>query len=320
MKFLTTILWPLRVWQIFGIVPFGLKREKLLPNRNSSLHYYAMASLAVHIAVFIHGMVAVNSYRITTERSTAFFNEVFTMCLMRFVACVIVAEAIFYRSSQIDTLELINQIDFNIEYKLRLAIDYKKNTFRNNLCAALWISIFLICDVSIFVTAHMKINSQAEKYWLFYSFPFLICTLQYQRLVYYVHLLRHRYDLLNDFLLNISSIQEKYQNDEGATETKTKRVFIEPLITTTQLRDFRNIYQQLYDASILVNDMFWWSLPLCILIDFHKMLVNSYSIFAYLLTPSPSDDAIVSIFWGVCNVAQLLLLSHACHSTSIKVI
>lgn len=317
MKFLATILLQFRLWQIFSLVPFGLIGEKLYLNRASNLHYFSMASLAVHVAALLHGLIFQDLYMPDVGESySQYYNEIMTLSLMRLIACVIVLEAILDRRPQITVLEMINQIDLNLEFKLRIKINYKRQQFHYNIGTLLWLLVFGISVVAIFVYAHVKGQEKFMMFWLFYSLPFIICGLQYQRLSYYATLLRQRYQLLNGFLLNICSIQEAHRIE---SDMKLKHTTFDRLITTIQVRDFRNIYQQLYDVSVRVNDMFWWSLPLCILSDFHKLLVNVYLIFATFLVQSSGDDAIIGMLWGICNVVNLVVVSHACHSTAIAV-
>lgn len=236
------------------------------------------------------------------------------MYSIRFLACVVIAEAILNRNAQIDVLELINQIDLNLDYKLRLQINYKQQQFRNNVSAGLWLFAFFICVILNAVLLHLNGTDREERFWFFYIIPFFICTLQYQRLLFYVPLLRHRYQILNEYFLRISETQETRRNIQAA-----KPDSLEPLITARQLIDFRNIYQQLYEAAVQINDMFWWSLPLCILVDFHAVLLNTYRAFLVLLTNASGDNVMFSLLWGFCNAGHLLLVSHACHSTSIMV-
>lgn len=319
MKFLATILLPFRLWQIFSLVPFGLIGEKLYPNKASNLHYFSMASLAVHVAALLHGLIVQDLYVPDDGEAYSQYNEIITLCLMRFIACVIVLEAILDRRTQITVLEMMNQIDLNLEFKLRIKINYKRQQFHYNVGTLLWLLVFGISVVAIFVYAHVKGQEKFMMFWLFYSLPFIICGLQYQRLSYYATLLRQRYQLLNEFLLNICAIQEAHQIESESLDVKLKHTTLDRLLTTIRVRDFRNIYQQLYDVSLRVNDMFWWSLPVCILSDFHKLLVNAYLIFATFLVQSSGDDAFIGMLWGICNVVNLVLVSHACHSTTIAV-
>lgn len=319
MKFLATILLPFRFWQIFSLVPFGLISQKLYLNKASNLHYFSMASLVVHAAALLHGLFVRDLYVPNEGPWYTQYDEIISLGLMRFIACVIVLEAIVNRRTQFTVLEMINQIDLNLKFKLRIKINYKRQQFHYNTGTILWLLMFIISDITILVYAHAKGQEKFKMFWLFYSIPFTICGFQYQRLAYYATLLRQRYQLLNKFLLNICSIQEAHQIESDSLDIKPKHSTLDSLITTIQVRDFRNIYQQLYDVSTRVNDIFWWSLPLCILSDFHKLLVNAYLIFAMFLVRNSGGDAIIWVLWGICNVVNLLLVSHACHSTSIAV-
>lgn len=89
-----------------------------------------------------------------------------------------------------------------------------------------------------------------------------------------------------------------------------------------QLLELRDIYQELHDASHTINNIFRWSIPLCIGFDFHEILVDAYWIIRVWLSNddyNPLINVVFPIMWLSWHLTHIFFLSHACHSTSRKV-
>lgn len=326
MKLLTTLQWPLRVWNIFAMAPFGVTNKTLLPVKDVKLQFYSTVWLLLHIVLLILSVVYTSTYLNWTELAIGNYDTLMAMMTIRLLSCLIVGEAIFKIQKQTEFLQQINRIDFILRHRLRIHIDYKKHQFQCNILTTIWIFVCFSCAICVFVVYHIIEDVYSERFWVLYAFPFLIYSLHYQRMVLYVHVIRLRYQMLNQFIEKVCMFQERgVVNNEilRAFKQMSKVAFadcpLEQLISKSQLMDIRNIYQIMYETTNIINDMFWWSLPLCIGIDFHRLLVNSYLIFGVLLFHLKWKDLVIGLFWGGINITHLILLSHACHSTKKEV-
>lgn len=326
MKFLTTLKWPLRVWQIFGMAPFGVTNKTLLPVKDIKLQFYSAIWLIVHIVLFILSMVYSSTYLDWADLPIGNYDTLMAMMTIRLLSCLIITEAIFKRHKQTEFLQQINRIDFILQNKLEIAVDYKKHQMQCNILITIWMFVCFSCAICVFVVYHMINDKFNECFWVLYAFPFLIYSLHYQRMVLYVHIIRLRYRMLNQFIEKVCLFQERgiVNNEILQAFKQMAKVLhanypLEQLLSKSQLMDIRNIYQIMYETTNIINNMFWWSLPLCIGIDFHRLLVNSYLIFGVLLFHLKWNDLVIGLFWGFINITHLILLSHACHSTNIEV-
>lgn len=328
MKLLLSLQWPLRIWQMLAMAPFGVANKTMMPVKDVKLEVYAVIWLVVNITLLLLCIIFSSKYIDWNAKTNAISNydNLMAIVTIRLCSCLIVGEAIFKLKKQTDFLERIVRIDFALQHKLQIDIDYKKHQFQSNILTIIWIFISFSCVICVFVVFHITENSLSQRFWLLYVFPFLIYSLHYHRMVLYVHVIRLRYQMLNQFIEKVCMFQERgVVNNEilQAFKQMSKVAFsespIEQLISKSQLIDIRNIYQTMYETSIIINDMFWWSLPLCIGIDFHRLLVNMYLVFSVLLFGFKWNDLIICLFWGIINIAHLLLLSHACHSTNKEV-
>lgn len=324
MKCLLTLQRPLRVWQLLAMSPFDMANKTLMPVKDVKLQLYGYTWLILNITLLILSMVFATTY-IEWNDSIGNFDKLLAMLMIRSVSCLIVGEAIFKRQKQIDLLQKIVRIDGILRHKLHIQIDYDKHRMQNNILITIWIFVCVSCIVCMNVVMHVT-KHDGQRFWLVYTFPFFIYSLNYHRMVTYVHVIRLRYQILNQFIEKVCLLQERgivnneiLQSFQRVSKVAFVETKLEPLLSKSQLIDIRNIYQIMYDASNTINDLFWWSLPLCIAIDFHRLLLNVYILFGVLLFEFKWDELVACLFWGCVNVSHLLLLSHACHSTNKEV-
>lgn len=328
MKFLISLVWPFRVWQLIAVAPFGMTKKLSLPTKSTKLYYSAIILLFVYIILLTLSVTFSSTYIDWSSKDFTKFDDLLAMTIVRITSCVIVGEAIFKLNKQIDFFKQIIRIDFILHRKLNIRIDYSKFKFQNNLITAIWIFCLLFCVVSVSITIHMLGDSYSERFWAFYIGPLFVYSLNCHRMVLYVFVIRRRYQFLNQFIEKVCMLQEKSVFNQNILQTfeKLSKIKGSPIdslavqhISESQLKDIRNVYQMLYEATKMINDLFLWSLPLCIGIDFHRLLVNTFFLFAVWLLQKYWVVLIMAMSWGSLNIAHLIILSHACHTTHATV-
>lgn len=328
MKFLISLFWPLRVWQLLAVAPFEVTKQLLIPAKNTKLYYYAIVFLFVNIILLALCVIFSSTYIDWSGKNFTKFDDLLAMTIVRITSCIILGEAIFKENKQIEYFKQIICIDYVLHRSLHIRIDYDKYQFQNNLITAIWVFSLFICVISVTITTHMFGDPYIERFWAFYIGPLFVYSLNCHRMVLYVFVIRRRYQLLNQFIEKICLLQEENvgrQNIMQKLEPLSKindppiDSMAVQLICEPQLKDIRNSYQMLYEATKMINDLFLWSLPLCIAIDFHRLLVNTFYLFAVWLLQDQWLLLILAISWGGLNLAHLIVLSHACHTASKEV-
>lgn len=325
MKFLTTLHWPLRVWQVTALAPFEVINKSLLPVKIVRLQYYPGSVLLIHFIILILAIIF-NKHFIDWEKHViTSYDDFLSMVVVRITTCVIVAESILNRNKQTEFLEHIIRVDIILRRKLQIELDYKKEQFQNNISTLIWILICISCMICVYLVLRTA-NLATTEFWLLYTIAFFVYSIHYHRMILFVHLILRRYKNVNQFIKDVCSREAKKAENlelQLSLKDQPKVTFAnDPVaqpISTSQLADIRNVYQMLYETTNMINDMFWWSLPLCIVIDFHRLLLNFYYIFAVLLLNTDWNVLILAIFWGSVNLCHLILISHACHSTNKEV-
>lgn len=328
MKFLDSLVWPMRVWRFLGVAPFIVTRKASQPTKNSNVFNFSIVLLFVNVLLLVLSMIFSSTFIDWSSKDFTKFDDFAAIAMGRIASCFILGEAVFKLNKQINFLKQIMRIDFVLNRKLYIRIDYKKFQFHNNLIAVIWSVCLIACVISISVTFHMIGNLYDERFFLFYIGPLVVYSLNCQRMVLYVYVIRRRYKLLNQFIEKIYAIQEKsidtqtiLEKFEQSSKIKGSAIgsLAVQLISESQLRDIRSAYQMLYDASQMINALFLLSLPLSICIDFHRLLVNIFFVFGVWLLKQHSLILVIALSWGGLNIAHLIMLSHACHTTSKEV-
>lgn len=265
MNFVSTFCWSFRFWQFFSLTPLSLTVQTSRPYKNPKLRTFAIFSLKFFIVLTICGITFIIGYTDWEKSSKIIaYNTAITMLLLQFTSCVILAESILNINRQINFLERMNRIDYALTHKLQLKIDYQKYQFRNNALIVIWIFLHLIYRTV--VTGTLLDDQNYLMFVLLHTIPFALYTLHYLHMIVYVYQIRHRYALLNQFILETFPLEDIMIEIQKVNIDFEKNNHLK-----AQLLELRDIYQELHDASHTINNIFRWSIPLCIGFDEGKI-------------------------------------------------
>lgn len=177
MHILWALFYPLRLWQVCSLSPFGLTQKTLCPNESAKLKFFAIFSLLLHTVVSISGLIFKSSYTDEEDQPIVAFNEIFSLFVSRLLVCVMLIESFLKRKSQIYFFELMRKVDFILKYKLQIKIDYKKIRYQNNTGLVIRIFIYLGFELLVTVTAYTQQNYTFVRLWLYHAIPMLISSL-----------------------------------------------------------------------------------------------------------------------------------------------
>lgn len=326
MKILYTFIWPIRIWQFCALTPLSVSSKTAWPSKNAFLKGFAVVSLVGHLICFAFSMYFNKSYIDWTQKQFAVYHDIFVTAAAHVVVCAVVIESIVKINLQIELLERLNRIDYAIQYKTHIKIDYKKCQQQNTLGTMAWIFWHLFCGGVILFHYYWIDDLRNLLGWAVYCLPLIVYSLQYQRMILYVHQIGQRFRMLNQYLLDnfMTSISDGSAWSlilaiKGYTETEDRQHQIDQTESRFRLFEIRNVYQQLAEASDVINVIFGYSLPMCIAVDSHKMLSNIYWLFVVWLNHEGSGAAIAPALWLTLNLLHLLALTYICQTTSKEV-
>lgn len=159
-----------------------------------------------------------------------------------------------------------------------------------------WSLISMLLVANLFNWLYQRRATDASKFLFIYEFfvginlvlgPLIIVIqLHFYRVVTFVDTVRRRYHLINDCITSLHSVDE----GEFLERADEIRDFLNSSQSFEKLLIIRRVCRLLYSASHSINDLFGWSLFLCIFLNFlcltvfvYAMLCNNFDGNFYML-------------------------------------
>lgn len=332
MDFFDSIRVSMRVCQLICLSPFSLKTHQNDSSTSNSVRkVFAFVIILVQFLVVIFSIVfnpmIVNPKLSRTIRTF----DCAVLTLIQLNALVIFIESYAKRSTEIDFLQKINTIDFILEFKIGIHLNYVEQQFCHIKRLVRW----LVIDVTVFiVNVTIFYNFSPENMYMWWTILFLsfsVCSIRYCQMVSYVYLIQYRYFRINEFIdkfdlfgqnidvFNIdlaTAIQSLNDNShyDGRIYNYTSKVVYQKLV------DLRRVYRLISSASQNINHMFQWSISSNITNDVLHILINSYWILRLLIEGYKGIAyMIIPGLWTLVNINHLISLSSLCHHASSEV-
>lgn len=323
MQFLEPILPVFRAWQYFGLAPLAL--ETGFPS-TKFYKYYSYCIILIQMITYVIGIVYKEFYVDWTELSIMSYMDLITINAVRFITIIIHIEALMKRNKQMQFYKKIQQIDRIFSENLGFHQNYQLLRNQTAFDCIFWILELLVMYVVNVIHSIENNKPKFLNYWLIYSVELAISNVRYIQFIAFVHLIKLRFEAihrclkriilfenieLNKVIVGFTSndqIHVKYDPFESDTESS---VIYEEIIL------LRQCYYFLWEASVLVNKCFHWTMPFAIGNDFCTLVTNFYWIFLWIVQPSMNNLSVlfVSVVWGLANLRHVLTITNICQRT-----
>lgn len=333
MDFLDSIKISFRVCQLICLSPFGLKTHQNDSSTSKSYwKVFASVIILVQFSVLIFSIIF-NPMIVNTKlpRTTRTFDSAL-LTLIQLTALVIFIESFARRSTQIDFLHKLNTIDFILEFKIGIHLNYVEQ----QCCDIKRLIPWLVIDMTVFMVNVMIFYYffpiTTCIWWTLLYLSFFVCSIRYFQIVSYVCLIRYRYFRINEFIdkfnlfeqsidifnidlaTSISNSSNNNSHNDGQINHYSSKVVHQKLV------DLRRVYRLMSSASQNINHMFQWSIPANISNDVLHILINSYWILRLTIEGGKSITyLIIPGLWTLANINHLISLSSVCHNASSEV-
>lgn len=325
MQFLSTFLKSIRVWQVFGMMPFAFSEKSLRPEKSSVYSIMSAVWTVFHVIIFVHGLIYTGYYVDWDQKKWA-INDFLTLNMVRFIAILVVIESWMKRTLQTEFFDKIAKVDSILSYKLNIDINYELNQREMTFKLFAWISMIVALQViSATIFYFIGFDKFTVLLWA-HLLPFAICSLRYQQMIVYARLLGIRFILINAFIRkNFLFDDYRGRNSDfmktmkNLTKVKMFSTDEEIIVACKKLMELRLAYQQLLGTSETITEMFGWTLPLNLANDFQKALINTYLMISLALRVgrvNASLEFMIAIFlWLLVNMTHIVTISHSCQRT-----
>lgn len=266
------------------------------------------------------------SYIDWTQKQFAVYHDIFSAGIVHVLLCIVVGESIIKIPMQVEFMELLNRIDYAIQYKIQIKIDYKQYQKENMIGSVMWISWHLF-SCSVVALYYYCIEDESNLLgWYIYALPLFVYSLQFQKNALFVHQMGQRFLVLNQYLIDnfVTNVADGSDLSlilgiKGYRAVDWQLQVIDTKAARGKMLELRNIYQQLAEACDMINALCAHSMPACVGVDFHKVLSNIYWLFVVWLNHMGWGAAIPPAFWLTMNVSHLLILTFICQKTAKEV-
>lgn len=325
-----TIILPFRIFQLFCISPLKLVTSKTLLPEDTKFWFTATVFVfAIHLTVFIHGLIASDVYMDWSDTAFKCFIKLELMTTIRFLTLIILLESLIKRRKQIAFFKRVQKIDKMLTDNLKFdASRHSVVRYKNNRFTFLWLAIF---GAHSAVSVYSASNPRDINFRLLYVPPLFVGLLLYLQFILYVGIIRCRFEAINQI------IQDMSQNDDGEFFDRSvlnsdllklvesfshQATSIEKSSLAGKLHDLSEIYQLLFECNELVNNLFQWSTPIGVAIGFTCILINLYWTLLWLLQPRLSLLLLtLPAFTGtIYHFSYIVLMSNECHYTVEEVV
>lgn len=314
------------VWQFSCLSPFSLNNHKKASISRSFYRKISFSIIIIQIALIIFGFVFLDEILNTFFTQTIKTLDIIIMTLIQLTSLVILWEAYSKRNIQKNFFQLINSVDFILEYKIGIRLKYEQQKQINIRSLARW----LFLDIGIFITNFVLFFMYFTfmyRWWAIFFVSFFFCSMRYYQITTVVDIIRYRYDEINQFINQIQPFDELRRNKFNIdlanvlanVHNQFRRLHKSQSIYE-KLRDLRRVCRLLGSANNNLNYMFQNSIPLIIVNDFLHILINSYWVLRIIIE---SDTKICyllpPLLWTFLNFNHVISLASVCHHATEEV-
>lgn len=307
MNIADTISFQLKVWQLFGLSNLGhMATKKLMLYRNSFMVLTTLGQLSG-----IHRMLT--KAAIYRHSFGHLLYSLLTMCFsatVRLINMIIFVELFARVDRQNLFLYKITKIDCQFKERLNIDVNYPHQKQRYD---KLFLRSFLIVVVPYGINGigQLALGLPLGVHTFLGAIALQLVTLRFNQYSTFADMIGWRYSLINRY------INEFYAVDASQWIIHADRPIstIPTAIHLQRLHDIDMICRRLNKASEHANQLFPWSLSLCVFHEFCAFFIYGQDVVKFLFKYAHGRQyswAAVSVFYCMASVNNLLTLATVC--------
>lgn len=206
------------------------------------------------------------------------------------------------------------QLPISMKYDEEEARARKRFVWLRRFCVVFFVVQFFMC-----LNLQRKMNGSAQGVrlnllWMTcrIQLPIVVLHLYFHRLITFVELVKHRYQLINECVYNFHT----FTDDDYFERSADVREYLNSDDAFEKLQNIRRVCQLLYSASNAINDLFKWSLLVCIFYSFVCLFVIGY---LTLVLGNGLDLFLMFANHFVAHIYSVATLASVCQLTAQEV-
>lgn len=209
-----------------------------------------------------------------------------------------------------------------IEYRVRC--QYIKNVCHKFI-------ILAIIELVVLFTVQITINIQSGEsfdlnFWIAYSIPYLFTRLSQMQIMTYILLIRQKVLMLSEYARKMANIHKLSKTTLFATRTEIKvqswpANHLACKIDESIILRVQKMHRLIWECSVIVNDIAYWSTPIGIFNDFFILIFNSFWFVVFLLDDyyTPFEVFLFIFLWILSTSKTVLFTTINCEITNSAV-
>lgn len=304
----------------FQSIPISLHPKKSAENRFVSYVKRAIrrAAVLIIIATLIYGVLV----GVLEEESFRALTSVALSELPNYIGLLLLAESYVHRHDLRKFTRQMEYTDAIMCQQLAIYMKYEAEKLRARKryvrVRRFFVAAF-IAQLFMFIIYNQQVHGSAGSSF-YYSLcrtyriqlPIILVNLYFYRIIMFIDIVRHRYRLVNECVYNF----HVFTDLDYAGRPDEVRAFFNSDDSFARLHCVRRVCRLLYSASHSINDLFRWSLLICIFYVFVCLCV-----FGYLAIVVDSLPDLMLFFANhfLSSIYNIVALASACELTTQEV-
>lgn len=315
----------IQICQTLGLAPFSMNQRTSKWETNSALMALSIIFIAVNGTVILIGIIFNDEFINQKNAMMRILLVTLLLLLSQIQSLCSVFELFLKRNQQISLLNTFEHIDYLFKQNLELCVNYRK---LKNACRR--IILVWTCEIFAFLFAYLILYTQTKvKYYLNYMiiyFPsYVLCKLSYAYTMILVSLIHANIDVLNEYLKSTTKQNGYYvcetflrRNDCNRTGLNSCKNEIDP----KTLIFLKNIYCKIWEASVSIQNLIYWTFPIGCLNDFYVLVFNSYGLSSSIFSPLLFSNVYFNVLLFTLvtsNLGNMFFIVYNCSKASESV-
>lgn len=306
----------IRFCQFCGLAPYSFTESQWKLNRSFEMLTILLAVVivisSIAVSIFNEYFFQPNEHKIA--------NIIFVAMLItiNIHAFIILIEIFVKRHQHIKLLDSFQKLEKLLQKTDRFRLNC---TDIKRMCHRHIIFWFIEIISMMFVESLILIKSGEFgdiNYVIVYLIPYFLCKLNYIQAMSYISILRKNAEALDDYSKHLmeKSEQKMIVRPFLLKSWKTLR----PKKNKIDEKVFillRKVHSSIWECSVIINNIMYWSMPMGILNEFLLMVFNLFWFVTFLLSKMDNDLLVFAfiILWIIITVINVLFITVNCMNT-----
>lgn len=308
----------IKICQLCGLAPFSYSKTTVRWQANPLLGFLTYFLLIIILIISIVATVFNQYFIDSTQHEIAILIFIVMLVTVNIHTSTILLEIIFKRNYHLKFLILLQKLEilFKATHCIKLNYSEIRKMCRRFLC--FW---FLEIILLVIIQSSSLIRSKDQigiNYTIIYFIPYVLSKLNYVQSVTYVSLLHQNIKALNQYAEHLSRKYEESMKNRFLKKPISFRIeawdtlrLRTNRVDEPTLRILRQIYCIIWECSIILNDIIYWSMPTGIFNEFALLVFNCYFFIGLLLANGEYSiiTMLLVVTWATSTVINILFIT-----------